>query len=221
MWSTILPVDQKDAIAIFVSEGISGFAGGIAAKGVSLIDGQKNNRESALQNAEISTAYFAVSAAVRSLAQLAGFSTIFINISSLIFGSLTSELLKLRGRAIKPKMKRVGSGPTMYELMKFKNPSMMDIMRFNRKEESAFTPRMAMMGDVTIVELSADLTKWFFIYFLCPKGPSSNIAQLEDFAIIGFIAGVFSQLVRERKDRELANDTKHLKMLCGRSAPAD
>ena len=33
----LLPVDQQDALAIFISEGISGFLGGIAAKGENVL----------------------------------------------------------------------------------------------------------------------------------------------------------------------------------------
>jgi predicted CDP-diglyceride synthetase/phosphatidate cytidylyltransferase len=33
VWSGLLPVDQQDAVAIFISEGVSGFVGGIASKG--------------------------------------------------------------------------------------------------------------------------------------------------------------------------------------------
>ena len=51
------------------------------------------------------------------------------------------------------------------------------------------------------MELSADLFRWFFIYLLCPR-----VTKLEDFAIVGFVAGVFAQLVRERKDKEIADD---------------
>lgn len=70
--NSLVPVDTKDYIAIFVSEGVSGALGGLASKLTTLIDGNKNNRESVFANAEISGAYFGVTGAVRSLAQIAG-----------------------------------------------------------------------------------------------------------------------------------------------------
>lgn len=33
IWSSLLPIDQQDALAIFISEGVSGFLGGVALKG--------------------------------------------------------------------------------------------------------------------------------------------------------------------------------------------
>ena len=62
--------DAQDALAIFVAEGVAGALGGIAAKGVSFIDGNKNNRDSALINAGTAGAYFGVAGAVRSLAEV-------------------------------------------------------------------------------------------------------------------------------------------------------
>ena len=70
--NSLLPVDGKDYIAIFISEGVSGALGGALSKLTTLIDGNKNNRESVFANAEISGAYFGVTGAVRSLAQIAG-----------------------------------------------------------------------------------------------------------------------------------------------------
>ena len=49
--TAIVPFDTQDAIAIFISEGVSGALGGVASKAVSLIDGNKNNRESGFTNA--------------------------------------------------------------------------------------------------------------------------------------------------------------------------
>ena len=49
--TAIVPFDTQDAVAIFISEGVSGALGGLASKAVSLIDGNKNNRESGITNA--------------------------------------------------------------------------------------------------------------------------------------------------------------------------
>lgn len=57
--SALLPVDQEDALAIFISEGVSGSFGGLVAKGVALLDGNKNNKKvSGLSNAGTFGAYF-------------------------------------------------------------------------------------------------------------------------------------------------------------------
>lgn len=42
VWSALLPIDQQDAVAIFISEGVSGFLGGVAAKGTELLKHSMN-----------------------------------------------------------------------------------------------------------------------------------------------------------------------------------
>lgn len=66
--------------------------------------------------------------AIRSLAQILGLSTIAVNLFALFVATVVSELLKIRSRLISPQRTRVNNGPTMYDLMKFKNPSMFDLM---------------------------------------------------------------------------------------------
>ena len=116
--STILPVDQTDALAIFLSESISGFLGGLALKGVSVVDGNKNNKNSILNSAEVSGAYFGVAGALRSLALALGLSNLFVNAIALVFAGVASEVLKSRSKSIEPMKKKVGDGPAMYDLMK-------------------------------------------------------------------------------------------------------
>jgi hypothetical protein len=101
--SSLVPIDAQDGIAIFISEGVSGALGGFAAKAIALIDGNRNNRESTLVNAEISGAYFGVTGAIRSLAQISGLSPIAVNLFALFVATLFSELLKFRSRSIKSK----------------------------------------------------------------------------------------------------------------------
>lgn len=209
LWSLLLPVDQQDAVAIFLSEGVSGFLGGVAAKGVSLIDGNKNNRQSSLANGEFSGAYFGTAAAIRSLASLAGLSSIFVNLSALLFASAISEFLKIRSMSIAPKRTRVGKGPTMYDLMKFKNPSMADLMKFAKNENALIEPRMKMMGEITQTEIYADLVKYFFIYCVVPRG---LMVRLEDAVVMGLVAGTLSQLVREQKDREIDDSIRQARV---------
>eukprot|EP01036_Dinobryon_divergens_P029253 gene29253-38323_t len=213
LWSTLLPADRQDAIAIFIAEGVSGFIGGVAAKGIAIIDGNKNSRESSFLSAELSGAYFGVAGALRSLAQISGLSNVFVNLIALSSAALISEFIKIRRRSIEPMRTRVGKGPTMYELMKFKQPNMNDLMKFRQNANldaesmsnvpTPMSPGMPpMMGPVSPTEVYADLTKWFFIYFLTPlvQNPAT---RLEDSVIIGFAAGLLAQLVREQKDREL------------------
>jgi hypothetical protein len=81
---------------------------------------------------ELSGAYFGVAGALRSLAQISGLSNIFVNLIVLSFAALISEFIKIRRRSIEPMRTRVGKGPTMYELMKFKQPNMNDLMKFRQ-----------------------------------------------------------------------------------------
>lgn len=207
VWGLLLPVDQQDAVAIFISEGASGFLGGIAAKGIARIDGNRNNRDTSLASGELSGAYFGTAAAIRSLAQLAGLSSFFVNLLAVIFASALSEFVKTRRRNIRPLQTRVGRGPTMYDLMKFKNPSMLDLMKFAKNEKIELTPRMKMMGQLTTVEVYADLVKYFVVYVALPRG---TVQRLEDAVAIGAITGIVSQLVRESKDRELSDEIRNM-----------
>lgn len=84
---------------------------------------------------ELSGAYFGVAGALRSLAQIAGFSTFFVNVIALTFAALISEFIKIRSRSIEPLRTRVGNGPTMYELMKFKKPNMNDLMKYQKNNQ--------------------------------------------------------------------------------------
>jgi hypothetical protein len=57
--SALLPVDQEDALAIFISEGVSGSFGGLVGKLVAVLDGNKNNKKmSGFSNAGTFGAYF-------------------------------------------------------------------------------------------------------------------------------------------------------------------
>lgn len=174
---------------------------------IASIDGNKNNRDSSLISGESSGAYFGSIGALRSLAQLAGLSSIFVNLISLSFAALLSAAVKIRERALPAIQTRVGRGPTMYELMKFKNPSMLDLMKFARDEDkTVLTPRMKMMGSMTGVEIQSDLMKWLAISLLLPL--SGSMVSLEDAVAIGVVSGVASQLVREQKDRELSQEIR-------------
>lgn len=134
----LLPVNQEDALAIFVSEGVSGSLGGLAGKVVALIDGNKNNRKDSLAvNAGTYGAYFGVAGAVRSLASIGGFSDLAVSLSAFALATLVSEGIKLRSMSIQSQRTRVADGPSMYELMKFNQPTMRDLMVFQSAQEGA------------------------------------------------------------------------------------
>lgn len=174
---------------------------------VAVVDGNKNNRDSSFVNGETSGAYFGTVGALRSLAQLAGLSSIFVNLISLLFAAFLSELIKIRNRALTSVRTRVGKGPSMYELMKFKKPAMRDLMRFAKTEKASMPPRMRMMmGSVTEIEIRSDVVKWFLISLLLSlKG---NMTSLEDAVAIGVVSGVCAQIVREKADEEAASETR-------------
>ena len=82
--AALLPVNQEDALAIFVSEGVSGSLGGLAGKVVSLIDGNKNKKDTGFGGAAGTYgAYFGVAGAVRSLASLSGFSDVAVSLTGI------------------------------------------------------------------------------------------------------------------------------------------
>jgi hypothetical protein len=133
----LLPVNQEDALAIFVSEGVSGSLGGLAGKVVALIDGNKNNRKDSLAvNAGTYGAYFGVAGAVRSLASIGGFSDLAVSLSAFTLATIVSELIKFRSTSIISQRTRVKDGPSMYELMKFNQPTMRDLMVFQSVQEA-------------------------------------------------------------------------------------
>ena len=156
----LLPVNQEDALAIFVSEGVSGSLGGLAGKVVSLIDGNKQKRGGALVNAGTYGAYFGVAGAVRSLASISGFSDLAVSLTAFVLATVVSEAFKvphlssfqctlsiysisppvpstqIRSETIvQQRTRAVPGGPSMFELMKFNQPRMRDLMRFQQTED--------------------------------------------------------------------------------------
>lgn len=185
--TAVLPFDTQDAIAIFISEGVSGALGGLAAKAVMVIDGNKNNRESGFTNAEVSGAYFGVTGAIRSLAQVSGLSPIAINLLALFLATVISEGIKFRSRSIVPQRKKASdNGPSMYDLMKFKNPSMFDLMKFRGNNALPTSPRMPMVGGkFTVNELRSDIVRWLIVYSLLPS--NTQLVELDDAVAIGAV----------------------------------
>jgi hypothetical protein len=118
-------------------------------------------KDSTLSSAQFSGLYFGVSGAVSSLAQIAGLSTITVNVLALVVGFFVSEILKYyearrQGTHYVPGTYVFSSfSPTillsfnailllyyclfilfsfaMYQLMQFDQPNMGEIMKFQRK----------------------------------------------------------------------------------------
>jgi hypothetical protein len=106
---------------------------------------------------------------------------------------------------------RVGNGPTMYDLMKFRDPSMKDIMKFNRYEtaesEAELKQRLRrpVKAGLSNLEVVADLGKWLTVTALLPPAGAVELTDFEQSGLIGFLAGCISQLVRENGGAQGAN----------------
>lgn len=136
----IIPESFDDAVAIALSEGAAGFIAGVASKAVSVIDGNKSNKDSALGTAANSGAFFFARGATRAIAELVGMSTLLVNIIGLSSALIFSELIKARSRSIEEQQTRVGKNK-MIDIMKFSSEesrassqTMLNIMRFRDKE---------------------------------------------------------------------------------------
>lgn len=145
VWGAIFPSDLNDALAVAISEGASGFTGGVAAKLIAAIDGNKQSKDSTFTDGGASGIFFATRGGLRALGEFIGGSSVLITIGSLAIATLISELVKLRGRAISEQQTRVGNGPTMLQLMRFRNPNMKLLMQFQnqtREDDAASDSRL-------------------------------------------------------------------------------
>ena len=205
--SVLLPTSSNDLVASFIAEGCSGFLGGVAGKLSSILNKNKNSKDSSIQSGLVSGAYFGISGAVRSFSQLFGVSILLESILSFTVASIASEFLKFQSRSVAPKMTRVGNGPTMYDLMKFQNPSMKEIMKFNRRESdrTPVQPPLKKANSMSNLEIVSDLGKWLTIAALIPPPGNLNDIDFELTALIGFLSGVISELVRENGGDQGAN----------------
>ena len=219
----VVPVDLSDAIAVALSEGASGFLGGVAAKSISLLDNNKENEDNFVTNSVSSSSFFAVRGGLRALAELVGMSSILINILALVLATLISEIIKLRSRDIANQQTRVGDGPTMFELMKARDPSTYDLMKFRNYEKEnynkakkvkpfIFKPKIEpgitkpenvenlekgkqkIISKYVPTEVASDVAKWVTFDSLVP-----NVAYvpLDTSFTLGSIAGVIAQIIKE------------------------
>ncbi len=149
----IIPESFDDAVAIALSEGAAGFVAGVASKAVSVIDGNKSNKDSALGTAANSGAFFFARGATRAIAELVGMSTLLVNIIGLSSALIFSELIKARSRSIEEQQTRVGKNK-MIDLMKFKSEeskassqTMLNIMKFRDIEVGITNNKKITMGN--------------------------------------------------------------------------
>jgi hypothetical protein len=230
--SAMLPSDMMDAAAVIASEGAAGALGGIAGKGLSIVDGNKNNKDNAFTNAGASGAFFAIRSGLRALSTLVGMSTPLVGLLTLIIATVSSEVIKMRARAIETQQKRVGDGPAMIELMRFRDAPMKDIMAF-REYEYGKVPRtkvkvnmnvalrksesdvasVPFLGTTTRSEVAADLVKWIMYGFIAPEDLVLPV-QMFTPVVCGAASGIASQMVREGDDAKQcpAGETVLLRM---------
>jgi hypothetical protein len=224
VWDSVFPEDLDDAVAISISEGASGFVGGVALKLASLIDGNKDSKDSTLTNGGATGIFFATRGGLRALGEFIGASTILVSLGTLLVATILSEVVKLRGRAVNQQQTRVGDGPTMMALMKFRNPSMKTLMQFKENEskfknvkfmprpdrqfgerrnrignEIPITSEAPMLGKSSPIEIISDMVKWFSYAILAP-----DVAYVpwEVSANCGALAGIISQLVKEGENKD-------------------
>ena len=119
-------------------------------------------------NAGASGIYFGVNGAVLSLATIGGVSQFGVSLAAAIFSVLASEFIKIRARTIEEQRTRVGNGPSMYELMRFKEPSMNQLMSFSKDGVAkAFSARRP-IKEITAYEVYAGRSMSMiegFVYF--------------------------------------------------------
>lgn len=218
----VVPVDLSDAIAVALSEGASGFLGGIAAKSVSLLDNNKENEDNIVTNSVSSGSYFAVRGGLRAVAELVGMSSILVNVIALVLATLISEIIKLRSRDIANQQTRVGDGPTMYELMKARNPTTYDLMKFRsyesenakKKQPFIFKPKVEpgitkpekveklesgkkkIISKYVPTEIASDVAKWITFDSLVPN---TAYVPLDTSFTLGSISGIVAQFIKESK----------------------
>jgi len=204
--SSLVPRDSNEALAIFVSEGTGGFFGGIASRAISRIDGNKFKKTSELLSGAGAGTYLGVAGAVRSLAYAAGASQLAVSLSALLTSVVIGSIIRLRAELIEKQQTATQSSPKvkMYDLMRFRNPTMKDLMFFR---ETGTTPmfgesrREPGASGMTLTEATADATQFTLLSLLVPNG-SGSVISLEESVIIGAVAGLAAQAVREGRDRE-------------------
>lgn len=204
VFAFILPQTFNDAAASIISSGVSGFIAGLVVSAVATLDGNTNFKDPKFIFAGTSGFYFATRSTVDTIGEIVGMSTPLVNVFAIVVPVIVSELFKLRAKAISEQQTRVGKGPTMYELMRFDNPTIKDIMQFRENEKNGKDPKMRkpMLAKVTQAELVSDVTKWFSFSLLNPLlSGVPFIGTVE----AGAVAGLVSQLVREREDSAAAS----------------
>jgi hypothetical protein len=129
-----------------------------------------------------------------------------VSLSALLTSVVIGSIIRLRAESIEKQQTATQSSPKvkMYDLMRFRDPTMKDLMFFR---ETGTTPmfgesrREPGASGMTLTEATADATQFTLLSLLVPNGAGSVIS-LEESAIIGAVAGLAAQAVREGRDRE-------------------
>jgi len=214
--SALIPKDSNEALAIFISEGVGGFLGGIARRIIGRIDGNKFKGASELISGAGGATYFGVSGAVRSLAYAGGASQLAVSLSALLSSVTISAVIRFRAKLIEEQRTTTKSFPKikMYDLMKFKDPSMKSLMFFRntgRVPSQSDTPEMQQKMSQT--EVQADAVQFTLLSLLVPAGAGpggGSSITLEQSVLIGAVCGLAGQTVRETKDNELEEQRRRV-----------
>lgn len=220
--SALIPKDSNEALAIFISEGAGGFFGGIARRVIGRIDGNKLKGSSELISGAGGATYFGIAGAVRSLAYAGGASQLAVSLSALLTSVVISTVIRVRRNIIKEQQTTTMSFPKikMYDLMRFRNPTMKDLMVFRKTGSVPVqkdTPEMR--SKMSEIEFQADAAQFTLLSLLAPSSflpmggavaETFAISSLERALLIGALCGLAGQGVREAKDRELEEQRRRV-----------
>ena len=215
--SALIPKDSNEALAIFISEGVGGFLGGIARRIIGRIDGNKFKGASELISGAGGATYFGVSGAVRSLAYAGGASQLAVSLSALLSSVTISAVIRFRAKLIEEQRTTTKSFPKikMYDLMRFRDPSMRDLMVFRNTGNIPVqedTPEMR--SKMSQIEFQADAAQFTLLSLLVPSGAGvGSTLTLEESVLIGAMCGLAGQGVREARDSELEEQRRRVSRL--------
>lgn len=212
--NALIPKDSNEALAIFISEGVGGFLGGGVRRVIGRIDGNKLKSGSDLLSAAGGATYFGVAGAVRSLAYAGGASQLAVSLSALLTSVTISAVIRIRAKIIEEQRTTTQSFPKikMYDLMRFRDPSMRDLMYFRSTgdvPEQEDTPEMR--SKMTQTEFQADAAQFTLLSLLVPSGAGlGSTLTLEQSVLIGALCGVAGQGVREARDKEMEEQRRRV-----------
>jgi len=187
--NVIFPSDIRSLGASVVTEGFSGFLSGLSVSIVAAFDGNKNISDTTMNFAGTSGIYFASRSGIETAGKILGMSTPLVDILAILFPALLSEIFKIRARSISEIQTRVGSGPKMFDLMKFERPRMRDLMRFRKLEQEKIganknrpenlSRKKTVSMPMSPTEVRADLFKWFTYSSIVSSGLESSAKPVQ------------------------------------------